>query len=151
MNEAVFETISYIMRYWFILLIGIMLIGMFYISIREYRNRRTVLAELGRFLGYLEITDGPEDLIGIRIGVTDDNQIGSLSSSDIMIKANGVEKKHAKLYLENDGFILEPLGNGLTTVNGRKIRSKKAVRHGDYFEFGDIELFLYIKEQSDDD
>lgn len=148
-TEAIFETVSFIMRYWFILLAGLILVLMFYISVREYAGKKLALEELGQFLGYLEITDGPSELIGIRIGVTDDNTIGSSRSAEIMIKAEGVAKKHARLFLDSARLYIAPLEQGQTTVNGKKIRKIYEVRDGDYIEIGDVELYLCLKGMND--
>ena len=145
MGKPVFETISYIMRYWFIFLTLLILAYMFLISIRDYRNKRNLMSDLGRFMGYLEVTDAEEDIVGIRVGITEDNLIGSGSSADIVINAEGIEKKHARLF-ENDGvFYLESYASTPMKVNGKVYSSQAPVKNGDYIEIGSIELYLFLR------
>ncbi len=70
------------------------------------------------------------------------NRVGCLSSSEILLKARGVSKRHAILVMRSERLILEDLAskNG-TFVNGARVEST-AVKPGDQLRFGEITLSL---------
>jgi len=147
MSEAVYGTVAYVMRYWFFGLVCAILLGLILISIREYKNKKTVMGEVHRYIGYIEILCGPEDMVGTRIGLTAENTIGSSQRADIMIADRSVQRSHALIYLSEDGsLVLSPLGGGKTKINGRRAIRAHEIKTGDIVAFGNIEAYVYIKE-----
>ncbi len=150
MEQTFFSTISYIFRYWFLILTVLILAYMYLISIGEYKEKRTAIENLGRFFGYLEITDAEESIIGIRVGITEKNTIGSGSSSDIIIKADGIDKRHARIYRVGNQFYIEPVNQNNVKINNRNIiTSATEIYNGDYIEIGSIEMFLYLRNENE--
>ena len=62
MSPSVYEAIAFAMRYWFILVIAIILIAVIVISVREYKARKSVMSRMAEFAGFLEIVGGAEAL-----------------------------------------------------------------------------------------
>jgi pilus assembly protein CpaF len=69
--------------------------------------------------------------------------IGRLEDNEICLPKNNVSKRHSRLVLKDDRYILVDLKstNG-TYVNGRKIASPMVVRTGDKIYIGDFILTL---------
>lgn len=150
MSQELYEVVAYAMRYWFILLMALMLFAVVLISVREYRERKVVLIEAGKYIGYIEIVAGNEDLVGMNIAFTDKNTVGKSSGSDMVIDDPSILKSHALLYLKNDSMNVSPMGeNALVRVNGRRISRAKRVCDGDTIDFGDIISVLHMRNDYD--
>jgi len=57
--------------------------------------------------------------------------IGSGAGNDVVLDAEGISEKHARLSHEADGTFLTPVGEADVFVNGRRIRDRTQVRAGD--------------------
>lgn len=145
MTSAVYEAISYAMRYWFIAVVLGTLIAMIYISYKEYREKKSVRSELDQYVGYLEIVGGPEQFIGDRFGIRPRNWIGRSKRDDIVLPDASVEQSHAQLYMDGDRLILEPGARGSTKINGRRAVRRHALKTGDVFSIGDVDFAVYIR------
>ena len=133
------------MRYWFIIIIALMLLTLILISRKEYKEHKTVMGEVVQYIGFLEITGGAEDVLGERIGIMKENRVGSGMTSDIVISDPSVSKNHAIIYKKDDEVILVPLENGETKINGRKATRPHPIYTGDTVQFGVITASVYIK------
>jgi len=133
------------MRYWFVFAMFVILAAVVYASVSEYRQRKYVMAEVGRYIGYMEIESGPEELIGERLGIREENTVGRLARSDISIDDYSVAKTHALLYKKGDDLFLSPLGRAVTMVNGKKIVHPQVLRTGDVITLGEIDARVFIK------
>jgi len=145
MNSVIFETVSYAMRYWFIAVVAVVLIALIYISYKEYNEKKYVKDTMSKFLGYLEIIGGPEEFIGDRFGVRDQNTIGSSRKSDIMLPDDTVLKTHALLYKEGEDIVISPTSSSDTKINGRRASTKHRLKTGDVISIGDVDFALYLK------
>ncbi|MBQ9942155.1 MAG: FHA domain-containing protein [Christensenellaceae bacterium] len=145
MSGAVYETVAYIMRYWFIAVIGLMLLTLILVSRREYRERKAVMGEVGQYIGYLEVIGGADDVLGERVGIMKENRLGSSQSCDIVISDPSVRKNHAVIYKKDDQVILVPTEAGSTRINGRRATRPHAIITGDVVQFGDISARVYVK------
>src|SRR5690606_13388851 len=69
--------------------------------------------------------------------------IGRHSDSQIWIRDDGVSRRHARIYPEGSGFLLEDLGsaNG-TFVEGRLI-TRHALKDGELIQLGPVAAFRY--------
>ncbi len=150
MSEQVFQILSGSMRFWFILLIGGMLLALVFISLREYKDKRSVIADVSRYIGYLEILYGPEDMLGARVGLTNENTIGSGSSCEICLHDASVEKFHAELIKQGEEMYLYPKSPS-TKLNGARISQPTEVFNEDIITFGGIETLLFIRLEDEDD
>lgn len=76
--------------------------------------------------------------------------IGRDYSNDIVINDVEVSRKHARLTIQNDGYILEDLGstNG-TFVNGQRLLGPHLLRPGEIIAFGEKVSLTYEMLQFD--
>lgn len=81
MDGAMYEAIAFVMKYWFIIVIGIMLFSMAAVSLSEYRQRKNIIGEVTQYKGYIEIMDDNPDIDGTRIGIMEENLVGSSRSA----------------------------------------------------------------------
>ncbi len=145
MNGSMYEVVAYIMRYWFVFAMFVILIAVIYASVSEYRQRKYVMKEVGRYVGYLEVESGPEDFIGERLGIEEENTVGRLKRSDICINDYSVAKTHALLYQKGGDLILSPMGRASTMVNGSRITKPQALKTGDVVTLGEVDVRVFIK------
>lgn len=148
MSAELYEVLAFAMRYWFIIVFAVILIAVAMVSFSEYRQRRFVMREVGRYIGYLEIEEGPEELIGERIGIEAENSIGRSRRASICIEDRSLNKTHALLYKQDGRVYLSPMASGLAKINGRKASRTHVVKSGDIINLGDIEMRLFLKEDS---
>ncbi|RJP65377.1 MAG: FHA domain-containing protein [Candidatus Abyssobacteria bacterium SURF_17] len=98
----------------------------------------------------LEVQDGLLAFLIIRQGKrrgkefrlkADSTKIGSAAGNDVIIEDDTVSAEHAKIKMEEDGFMLWDLGstNG-TKVNGEIIREPRKIIDGDIIELGETSL-----------
>jgi pSer/pThr/pTyr-binding forkhead associated (FHA) protein len=76
--------------------------------------------------------------------------IGREQTADITISDPEISRRHARLFLQNGGYIIEDLGstNG-TFVNGQKISGPYLLRPGEVVNFGEHVSVLYESVQID--
>lgn len=145
MGESVYEFAAYVMRYWFIFVIVGILIAVIYISYKEYNEKKYVKGTISKFFGYLEIVGGPEEFMGDRFGVREQNIIGSSQRSDIMLPDASVLKTHASLTMVDGDMVLLPAPKSDTRINGRKAIHSHKLKTGDVVSIGDVDFYVYIK------
>ena len=151
MTQDLFDTFSLGMRYWFIAVIAFMLIALIAVSLAELRERRNVMGEINEYIGYLEIlsADGEN---GKRIGLKEQNMIGSSSSADIIFRNASLKRNHAVIARDGDKLLLTSVGGGKTCINGRRVGERTfELFSGDKLTFGDIECTVFVKEETDED
>ena len=69
------------MKYWFIIVIGIMLFSMAAVSLSEYRQRKNIIGEVTQYKGYIEIIDDNPNIDGTRIGIMEENLVANYRSA----------------------------------------------------------------------
>ena len=150
MINSIYQILAIGLKYWFILVAIIMLWLIISTSRREYRERRSLLGQLGNYIGYLEIVGGLQGEKGTRIGISRENTIGSGKTVDIVIRDRSVEREHAFLYLKGNELILSPLIKGVTWINGRPATQAFAVSSGDLLSFGNVVTRLFLRPELED-
>ncbi len=146
MFSTLYDMISYAMRYWFLLLTGIMLFAIIFVSRAEYRQRKSVLGEVSQYIGYLEIVSGVPEEKGVRIGIARDNTVGSGKSADIIIQDDSVDKAQALLYKKGNKVILSPLSKSNTKINGRRAVKAHRIFTGDILSFGNVDTRVFLRQ-----
>ena len=73
MINSIYQILAIGLKYWFILVAIIMLWLIISTSRREYRERRSLLGQLGNYIGYLQIVGGLQGEKGTRIGISREN------------------------------------------------------------------------------
>lgn len=72
-----------------------------------------------------------------------DNVLGRLPECDIQIDSNMVSRKHARVFLKNQDFLIEDLGSGNGTfVNGQKTEQPQLLKSNDRIKLGPV-LFRF--------
>ncbi len=143
--EAAYEVVAYALRYWFIAAVLVILIAVIYISYKEYQQKKFVMSEISQFGGYAKIIGGPEDFIGDRFGLREENTIGSSQNCDIVIPDRTVSPNHAIIFKDGDDYYLRPMEKAPTTINGRRAVNTHKLKTGDAMSFGDVQMRIYFK------
>lgn len=93
-----YEAASLSMRYWFVVVIVIVLMGSIGISIKEYSQKRIVLGVAQASIGYLCVISGPEEILGENLQLMQENTIGRSRRVDIVFSDRSVDKAHSQVY-----------------------------------------------------
>ena len=82
----------------------------------------------------------------------EDLTIGRDLSNDIVISDPEMSRRHARMTLQNNTYVLEDLGstNG-TSVNGQRLISPYTLRPGETVGFGEHNALVYELVQADED
>ena len=145
MDSQAYAALASITKYWYLLLIALMLLSLIAVSVSEYKQKKKIKKVVGRFIGYLELKSD-----GTRIGLTNDNLIGSGSRADIIIESPKVAKNHALIYFHDGQMMLRPLYKD-TRINSRKAIREHEIFTGDVVQFGDVAFDVHIKEEAAED
>jgi ABC transport system ATP-binding/permease protein len=100
------------------------------------RQQHTLHLQQGPDAGATYPLDRPELVIGREPGV------------DILIDSVGVSRRHARVFLQNDQYMLEDLGssNG-TFINGERLDKPRRMKHGDTIQLGQKVSLEYQGDQ----
>ena len=151
MSAVLYDAVAFGMRYWFLLLIALMLFTLIGISISEYRQRRNIMGIVGQYVGYLEVVGGDAESIGMRIGLAAENLIGSGKRADIVIEDPLVAKLHAQITYRAGHLYLKPLGGNRARINGRIAVREHEIMTEDVLTFGSVSCTVYLREADEDD
>lgn len=55
MDSQAYAALASITKYWYLLLIALMLLSLIAVSVSEYKQKKKIKKEVGRFIGYLEL------------------------------------------------------------------------------------------------
>ena len=145
--DGIYEAAALGMRFWFLAVVILVLLGVTAISIKEYTEKRYVLRIAGSSIGYLHIVSGPEEIRSENLQLMRENTIGRSRRVDIYLRDNSISKAHSQIYLARDGGVyLNRLGRGDVTVNGQPVYDTVPVYSGDMICFGNIVASIHIKE-----
>jgi len=144
----IYEAVAFALRYWFIFVVIAILVCVIIVSVAEYRDKKRIMYYAGTYIGYLEVvfSKGGDTQTGDRFTLALENEIGSSSQCNIVIKEEGVMKKHAKIYAQGKDVILKAVDSGITQLNGRPVKEEISIRPGDIILIGDTALMVHLKE-----
>jgi hypothetical protein len=144
-----FDIVIMISRYWFVVLVWLILILLVVGSLKEYRIQREVRrATASQALGVLTVVSGEEELIGRRYGLRADNLIGRARRCDIRIPSNTVSRIHAQLYQRGDAFFLaDSRSRTGTFLNDERIARPVEVEDGDVIAMGVVSLRVELNQR----
>lgn len=145
--QGIYEAAALAMRYWFMVVAVIILLGMTGISIKEYKDKRYVLNVAQSSIGYLSVISGPKDVIGENIPLMEQNVLGRSRRCDIVIADRSVDKEHVQIKKALSGAVyLERLSSGYVTVGGRSIKNRERIYSMDIVCLGNVVTEVHLKE-----
>ena len=145
-----YEAFSLAMRYWFVVVIFIVLAGSAGISVKEYRQKHYVLGLANSSIGYLNVLSGPDEILGENLQLMEENTIGRSRRVDIMLYDRSVDKVHALIYRDENGDVcISRITKDDITINGEALEDTAILFTGDMICFGNVVTQLYIKEEDD--
>ena len=145
--NGIYEAMALGMRFWFLAVVILVLLGVTAISIKEYTEKRYVLRVASRSIGYLHIVSGPEEIMKENLQLMRENTVGRSRRVDINLRDNSISKAHSQIYLAQDGIVyVNRLSRGEVTVNGQPVNDTAPVYSGDIICFGNVVARLHIKE-----
>lgn len=148
--EGVFQVTALAMRFWFMIVAAIVLLGVTGISIKEYRDKRYVLDVAQSSIGYLYIVSGPEDVMEENITLLQSNTIGRARKCDIVLADRSIDKVHAQIDRALSGAVyLFRTGQGEVTVDGKSVERRARLYAGALVCFGNVVAEVYLKEESE--
>lgn len=149
MNNELYDAFAYGMRYWFLLLIALMLFTLIAVSIAEYKRHKNIMNTVGKYFGYLEILS-ENDSQGMRFGITNGTIIGSGSRSDIIIDDSDVAKSHIEILRRGNKTAISPIKGSRFFLNGCCYDKPCRIYSGDILILGEISLLVFLKEDTVD-
>lgn len=145
--SGLYEATALALRFWFLVVAVIIVLGVTSISIKEYRDKRMVLDVAQSSIGYLAIISGPDDVMGENVPLMDQNTIGRSRHADIIFADRSVDKAHSQIYLSEDGTVtVNRLGRGDVTVNGVSLDGSAPLKNRDIVCFGNVVAKAFLKE-----
>lgn len=149
MDAQVFEAVSLMARYWFVLLIGYILLRIVQNSLDEYKIDKRLRKEGEQsYLAYLKVVDADDaDLMGLVFGLNDYNTIGKSIECDITIPDKTMKKKHAKIYKKGPDWVLEHKRSSMVFVNGEESDGLVLLNDNDNVVFSGTMVKFIIRRQ----
>ncbi len=145
--NGLYEATALTLRYWFLIVAVIIMLGVISLSIKEYRDKRMVLDVAQSSIGYLAVISGPDDVMGENVTLLENNTIGRSRNADIIFADRSVDKMHSHIYLRDDGsVVLSQVGRGDVTVNGVKLNGSMTLKSRDIVCFGNVVAKVFLKE-----
>ncbi len=71
-------------------------------------------------------------------------KLGSSKGNDVVFEADSIEQQHARLCLEKDNILIEPLAGALIIVNGQTIKTSYKLVNGDFLILGEAVFNLSL-------
>ena len=149
-----FDTISYIFKYIFILIMYLFIFGvmrLIYLDIKSMRGRNTGGDGSHPYLKLLNRREHLNFKVEESYTLDKDLSIGRVADNNITIADPFLSKRHAKLSVRKGNVYLEDQNskNG-TFLNGKRLERgiEAPLQDGDKIRLGNIE-FLFIKAQSE--
>jgi len=148
-DAQVFEAVSLMARYWFVLLIGYILLRIVQNSLDEYKIDKRLRKEGEQsYLAYLKVVDADDaDLMGLVFGLNDYNTIGKSIECDITIPDKTMKKKHAKIYKKGPDWVLEHKRSSMVFVNGEESDGLVLLNDNDNVVFSGTMVKFIIRRQ----
>lgn len=143
-----FEIVSILLRYLFILVIYLFIYGiirLIYLDIQTMNNRHRDPAGEMPYLKLINRRDSLDFRLEEVYLLDGDKTIGRSNKNSIVIQDPFISSEHIQLILQENGFCLKDLGskNG-TFVNGEPVAGQQVLlKNGDRVHIGQLDL-LYV-------
>lgn len=149
MPDDVYEIIALAARYWFLLLMVLIVWRSYRWLVRDrktYKKRLRLLPDAG-YVGELVVMQGDETVPkGTCLPVAREGLLGYLRSNDICLPVNGVASRHLWFTFDDtDGLMVEPLHGRIIVADGKELsgrRMRAYLAHGSQLQVGEAKLRL---------
>lgn len=144
-GDKLFNVLSLIFRYIFILLIYLFMIGIIRMIYLDIKSMRSSINDGDSYLKLLNRKDTLPFKVNEVYVIDNDVTIGRGAQNDIILKDPYISKSHAKIIIDENEYFLEDLNsvNG-TLINDEKVFDVVKLKDGDRIKLGQIE-FLFIE------
>lgn len=135
MNKAAFDLLADLMRYWFAILILLIVFRIALSVFRQFsKERKSRKESRGYQMGMLEVIDPgrQERLFGKHFALAMENRIGRSDKCDIRVPERSVRPQQALIYQKGNKVYLRPLENKIGVyLNGERIDGDVVLLDGD--------------------
>jgi|GEM_PF-2918047 len=148
MNESIYAVLAYTLRYWFALLVLIIVwraIQWIRKDASQSQRMRGRLLDAG-FIGEWAVVLSQEEAMpeGMVLRASRDGWVGSGRACDIRVQSKAVPSRVARFYLRKDGLHMLPRHPNTIEVDGEWVRREAILRHGATLRTGGVTLQLRL-------
>ena len=147
----IYELIAQAARYWFLLLMAIIVWRSFrwYRRDRRQAKKRLKLLPDAGFVGEMVVIEGSEALKrGQALPVPREGTLGTLRTNDLCVPVEGVARRHLWFrFDEDEGLRVEPMRGQTASVDGEPFKSRREplyMAHGSRLYVGKAQLRLRL-------
>lgn len=147
----IYELIAQAARYWFLLLMAIIVWRSFrwYRRDRRQAKKRLKLLPDAGFVGEMVVIEGNEALKrGQALPVPREGTLGTLRTNDLCVPVEGVARRHLWFrFDEGEGLRIEPMRGQIASVDGEPFKSRREplyMAHGSRLYVGKAQLRLRL-------
>lgn len=151
MPSAIYEVVAQGARYWFLLLMVLIVLRSwrwYRRDKKQARKRLKLLPDAG-FVGEMVVITGGKGLErGSILPVPREGTLGTARTNDLCVPLGGVSKRHLWFRFEDDkGLFVEPYGKNAVNVDGENYANRRYplyMAHGSRLYVGECELRLRL-------
>lgn len=150
MSEGVYELLALAARYWFVLLIVVIVARAWRAAVVDNRAAKALRDWSGEAncVGELLVESGPDKLEGKRFSIPEEGLLGKGRMADVRIRAREVDRRHLWFQYADGYLTVKPLGKSVIaaprTADGRFV-----LCDGDRMKIGSLSLMLVLYDTRD--
>lgn len=151
MAQRALELLALVARFWFILLILLLVYSAFKLTWRDLRRQRKLGRELAdaKRMGHLRYTG--KNLKGLQRGqewvFLRESIAGSASGCDIVLPHPSILRYHARLFAIEGYLSCEPAPGAACYANGEEFFERTALMDGDELTLGDLRFRVELYDE----
>jgi len=145
-GDFMFNILSLLFRYLFILLIYLFMFGIIRMIYLDIKSMGGVITDGTTYLKLLNRKDTLSFKVREVYILDKDVKLGRSNDNEIILKDQFISKHHAKIAIDESQYFLEDLesANG-TFLNGTRINDVVRLNNGDIIKLGQIE-FIFVHQ-----
>lgn len=147
MNDSVYSVIAYIARYWFALLV-IIILWRAVVWLQKDADKRareqSRLPDAGFIGEWVVLRPGGEMQEGMVLSAPREGWLGAARGCDVCIRGPKVPARAARFFLRRDGLHLQPQRRDIIRVDGEPVQQEAVMRHGATLSVGGITIQLRL-------
>lgn len=147
MSASFYSVLAYIARYWFAVLVFIILwraVLWLQKDADTKARRQSRLPDAGFIGEWVVLAPGDAMREGAALSAPRDGWMGSARGCDVRIRGAKVPPRAARFFLRRDGLHLQPERKSRIKVDGEPVRVEAILRHGATVTLGGITLQLRL-------